>query len=267
MVLPGVPAVTAPVLRVRGLYPVEPGGRPVAPSVSTVAGMLSMGDALAWGAAKETALFAVHHRDEWQHLDPTDAYHRLRKHHRGVWTDKASRGTTVHMLAEGWAAGQEVECPPECAVYLDALERWYIDHQPVWMHTERSVIYNVEGREYGGTFDGIAVLKDGRRTLIDWKTGKRYPVEVILKMAAYRYASLLAVVDEIGQFIDTEPMPEVDECAAVYLHDDGTYEHLTLPVDHQAHATFLRLRDVWAWKQEAERWLRRTPEPTRGSAA
>lgn len=256
--------MTAPVLRVRGLYPVEPGGKPIAPSVSAVAGLLSMGDALAWGAAKETALFAVHHPDEWQHLDPTDAYHRLRKHHRGVWNDKAQRGTTVHLLAEGWAAGQEVECPVECEPYLNALERFYIDHTPTWVHCERSVVYSdpIE-RAHGGTFDGIAVLRDGRTGLLDWKTGKRYPVEVILKMAAYRYAQHLAVVDEIGQFIDVEPMPAVDFCAAVYLHDDGTYEMLELPADRDAHAAFLALRDVWGWKQEAEKWLKKHPEPTR----
>lgn len=255
--------MTAPALRVRGLYPIEPGGRPVAPSVSAVAGCLSMGDALAWGAAKETALFAVHHPEEWQHLDPTDAYHRLRKHHRGVWNDKAQRGTTVHALAEGWAAGQEVECPPECEPYMDALERFYVDHQPVWLHTERSVVYTETGREYGGTFDGVAVMKDGRTALLDWKTGKRYPVEVILKMAAYRFATAMAVVDELGQFTATEPMPEVDYCAAVYLHDDGTYEALELPADRDAHAVFLALRGVWAWKKEAERWVARNPEPTR----
>lgn len=247
------------------MYPVEPGGKAVAPSVSAVAGCLSMGDALAWGAAKETALFAVHHQDEWIELDPTDAYHRLRKHHRGVWNDKAARGTAVHAIAEEWAAGEDVESTPDLDPYVDALERFYEDHEPQWLHTERSVVYTESGREYGGTFDGICGLRDGRTGLIDWKTGKRYPVEVILKMSAYRYATAMAVVDDLGQFTDTEMMPVVDFVAAVYLHDDGTYEMLELPADRDAHATFLALRDVWGWRKTAEAWLKKNPEPARAT--
>jgi hypothetical protein len=255
--------VTAPLLRVRGRYPIEPGGKAFAPSVTAISGMVGPGEALAWGAAKETTLFGLHHRDEYEHLPLDEQYHLIRRHFKGVWNEKAARGTTVHNLAHQWAQGLEVDCPPECGPYLDALEQFYIDHQPQWSHCERSVIYDTPGREYGGSFDAAGVLKDGRSWLLDWKSGKRYPASVILQMSGYRYATELAVVDEMGQFVATEPMFEVDTCGVVYLHDDGTYELLELPVTPATHAVFLALRDVWTWQQEADAWLKKHPEPTR----
>ena len=255
--------MTSPVLRVRGRYPVEPGGKAIAPSVSMVKSVAGPGEALAWGASKEAALFAVHHRAELDPLEPPEQIDRIRKHFKGVWGEKAARGTTVHDLASRWANGETVDCPPECAPYLDALEAFWLDHSPKWLHNERSVVHNVEGLEYGGTFDAIATLADGRDWTLDFKTGKRYPVDVILQMAAYRYATALAVVDETGTFVDTEPMPEVDTCGVLYLHDDRTYELLELPADRTAHEAFLNLRRVWGWQQESEAWLKKHPEPKR----
>lgn len=248
------------------MYPVVPGGPAIAPSVSGVAGLMSMGSGLVYGATKVCANAAVFRGDEWRDMSDEDAYHWLRTLHDKEWKAKAKRGTAVHSLAENWAAGEPIECPPELDRYVDALERFYVDHEPQWLHCERSVVYTEPGREYGGTADGWAVVKDGRTGLLDWKTGSRYPVEVILKMAAYRYATALAVVED-GIFVGTEPLPEVDFAAAVYLHDDGTYEMLELPADRSAHSAFLALRDVWGWKRDAEKWAKATPEPTREMAA
>lgn len=253
--------MTAPLMRVRGKYPVTPGGPCIAPSVTAISGMVGAGAALVWGATKVCAHAAVYRRAEWEAMSDEDAYHWLRKLHDGEWKAKSARGTAIHDMAHQWALGRDIDCPPDCNGYLDALERFYVDHQPEWLHCERTVIYDKPGRETAGTFDAAGVLKDGRCWLLDWKSGKRYPAAVILQMSGYRYATEMAVVDEIGQFIDTEPMFEVDACGVVYLHSDGTYELLELPVSRATHAVFLALRDVWAWQQEAEAWLKRNPAP------
>lgn len=254
--------MTAPIGRVNGRYAVEPMGKPVAPSVTGVLGLLNK-PGLSWGAAKETALFAIHHPDEWQHLDPTDAYHRLRKHHAGVWRDKASRGTAVHALALEWAEGREVDCPPECDPYLDALERFYVDRSPVWVEVERSVVYNAPDLAFGGSFDAIAEL-DGRRVVLDIKTGQRYPVEVTAQLAAYRFAQGMGVYSPLGGLESVEPMPVgIEGGVVLYLHEDRTYELLEVPADRQAFDAFLNLRRVWNWLQDMERWVKRHPEPTR----
>jgi hypothetical protein len=261
MVLLGVPAVTAPIGRISGRYAVEVGGKPIAPSVTGVLGVLNK-PGLSWGSAKETALFAIHHQDEWIDLSPEDAYHRLRKHHRGVWNDKAARGTAVHALAVEWAEGREVECPPECAPYLDALERLYVDHRPAWVELERSVVYAVPGLEFGGSLDAIVDV-GGRRLVIDIKTGQRYPIETTVQLAAYRHAQGMGVYSPLGGLEAIEPMPEVDGAAILYLHDDGSYELLDVPADRLAFDTFLALRRVWGWLEQMRAWEKRTPAPRR----
>ncbi|HUR18860.1 MAG TPA: PD-(D/E)XK nuclease family protein [Acidimicrobiales bacterium] len=226
------------------------------PSVTTVLGIINK-PGLSWGAAKETALFAVHHPEEWQHLSPEDAVSRLYRHHKGVWTDKGARGTEIHTIAQQWTNGEAVDVPVEYTPYVDALEAFYNDHRPTWIAVERTVIDRRRG--YGGTFDAIAQIGD-RLLLIDLKTGKRYPAEVVLQLAAYRFAEAMAIYDEAGALVNTEPMPEVDGAAVVYLHDDGTYEMLELPADEKAMVAFMAALELWKSMAELEAWVKRHPE-------
>lgn len=245
--------MTDPIGRVKGRYATEPAGKPTAPSVSLVLDVLNKPN-LPWGAAKETALYAIHHQDEWQHLTTEDAYEKLRGHHRGVWDDKAARGTRVHTMAQAWCEGQDVDCSHEDAPYLDALERFYMDYAPATVLAERTVIYRQTGLEYGGTPDWLAELSDGRRTWIDLKTGKRYPIDTTLQLAAYRHAEGVAVYNEMGGLESVDPMPESDGAHVLYLHPDGTYEFLPVPANRAAHDTFLHLRRIWTWQQDMTRW-------------
>lgn len=236
------------------------------PSVTTVLGMIGK-PALSWAAAKETAVFAVLHPGEWQHLPEDAAIDRLRKHHRGIWDAKARRGTDIHRLAEQWAAGRAIDVPVDFVPYIDALERFYADHEPAWVQTERTVVFRDDDLGFAGTCDGVADLADGRRALIDFKTGGRYPAEVVLQLAAYRFAPDLAVFDAEGRLAAVEDNLPVDLAAALYLHGDGTYELLELPADERAYRRFLDLRAAWGFYREMERWAKAHPEPERAGAA
>jgi hypothetical protein len=234
-------------------------GRPI-PTATSVSGMLDK-PGLSWGAAGETALFAIHHQDEWMELPPEDAYHRLRKHHRGVWDEKAMRGTTVHGLALEWAKGQDIDCPPELNPYLDALEAFYLQREPQWVDVERNVLYLEKDREYGGQFDYIR--EDNGLVLGDIKTGRRYPIETTLQISGYRFAQFVATYDAKGRLELLEPMHKVARCEVLYLHDDGTFEVLELPADEATFERFIALRDAWSWLREMERWEKKNPEPKR----
>lgn len=256
-----------PIARRRGRYATKIGGQHDAPSVTTIVNVLNK-PKLPWGAAKETALFAVLNQQEWITLPPHDAIDRLRKHHRGVWDDKANRGTRVHDLACRWAQGETVDCPADCDPYLDALDRFYRDHRPAWLHLERSVIHDAPGESYGGSFDAIADLPGlGGTRLIDLKTGRRFPIETTLQLAGYRYADAMGVYDDDGALIDTEPMPAVDGCSVLYLHDSGGYELLDVPADKAAFEAFLALRRVYGWQRDMEAWERAAPEQVMGLEA
>lgn len=78
------------------------------PSVTTVLGVVAK-DGLSWAAAKETALYAVHGRDQWQVNDLDEQVDLLRRHHRGLWDHRALLGTCLHQLNEAWAYGEPVD--------------------------------------------------------------------------------------------------------------------------------------------------------------
>jgi len=79
-------------------YAKTPGGPP---SVTQVLSILSA-PGLSWGAARETALYAVHHQDQWSGLRTADAVDSLYKHHRGVWDHRALLGTAIHQINAEW---------------------------------------------------------------------------------------------------------------------------------------------------------------------
>lgn len=293
--------MTSPAARDRyGRYAVEIGGKNVAPSVSTVLGLLNK-DGLSWGAAKETALFAIHHQDQWMHLHPDEAYHRLRQHHKGVWDNKAGIGTLAHSVAELWTAGEAVDLSSLVATsepckkrkwneeeqsevvtklggYVDALERFWSEQEPEFEQVERSVVCPgvdiEEGEYYGtkrwssdvayaGTFDARGRLKDGKDRRIDWKTGSRYPIETTLQLAAYDFAPYLGVYNDAGRLTDLEPNTRAEVCSIVYLHENGTYELLDLPVNEAAWERFIELRRMKSWLKDMDGWLKANPEPER----
>lgn len=216
------------------------------PSVTTVLNVINK-PGLPWGAAKETALFAVHHQDEWTSLSPDDAVERLRKHHKGVWTAKAKRGSAVHDMAKSWAHGAAVDAPVEMVGFLDALDHFYDDHGPVWTQIERTVIHQDADEGYAGTLDAIAVLDDGDRWLLDIKTGADVWPEVALQLAAYRFAPEMAIYGPDGALVETEPMPEVDRCGVVHLAEDGAYRLVPVTAGRREHEAFLQARALWRW--------------------
>ncbi len=260
--------MTDPVGRVRGKYATKVGGKHNAPSVTRIIGDMVNKPGLAPGAVKETSLFVINHQDEWIDLPHDEAYRRLMRHYQGVWSDKAARGTLVHNLAAKWAAGVEVDVPAEINGYMDALDVFWRENHPEWIEVEQSVIYDEAHHEYGGSFDAIVKMHAGpmmgETALVDFKTGRRYPAEVILQIAAYRYAKAIGVYDETGALVDTRPMPRTTTGAVLYLHDDGSYELLELPAGGDAFGAFLRLRVAWTWMQTAEAWVKKNPEKRMG---
>lgn len=233
-----------PAGRKNGRYATKIGGKHTAPSVTTVLGVLNK-PGLPWGAAKETALFAIHHQDEWIGLDVDAAYERLRKHHKGVWNDKANLGSQVHDLALGWARGEAVDVPGQCEPYMDALEAFYREWRPETIEAERCVIYEHPDLGYGGAFDLIATVAGGRRLLIDYKTGADIWPEVRAQLAAYRHAPVMGVYNDARDLVGTEPTPKVDGCAVLHLHGDGTYALTEVEAGRPEWDFFLACRRVW----------------------
>ena len=136
--------------------------------------------------------------------------------------------------------------------YLDALEAWVTRYNPSYIEMERVVLGRTPGLEYGGRLDVICEIA-GETWLVDYKTGKPYAWEHTLQLSAYRFADGIATYDENCCLIDVlQPLPTIHHTAALYLHDDGTFDFTEYPGDEKAFAAFMALRSVLGIVREFE---------------
>lgn len=248
------------------------------PSVTTILGAMKAVPALTWGAAKETALFAVHHQDEWTDLTPEDAVDLLRRHHRGVWDSKAANGTALHSVNEAWCEGRtpdlaeivahmadtdrnavswrgrEAEVVKVLGGYVDGLEAFWMAYQPRTVLTE--YVVRSPGH-YIGTADWCAEI-GGRRLLLDIKTTAQHDEEKGVyvdswapQLAAYRFAPEIVHFgkDEKGRNVitGTEPNLITDGAAVVHLRGEGHFDLFEIPADEAAHEAFMHMVAAHGW--------------------
>lgn len=159
------------------------------------------------------------------------------KNHRHEWTDKMHRGTRIHAHCEAWLREEDVEAQPDEAPYLDALATFFKEKNPYPLEIER-VVLSWQG--YGGRFDFIARI--GEKTiLVDVKTGRPYPLEHAMQLAAYRYADGMAVYGDDGNLLRVDPLPPIDAAGCLYLSDDGTYDFVIYDTSRAVHVLFCDL--------------------------
>jgi hypothetical protein len=200
-----------------------PDGR-IAVSVTAISGFLDDGKAAAFaGAAVNLARQGMNHREEWK--------------------AKAERGTRIHNHMEKWLKGVDIEALPDEEGYLDALELFMVEQDPIVIEQE-AIALSLRG--YGGRFDLLCEIAD-KAWLLDLKTGHAYPVEHTLQLAGYRYADGLATYNPDGSLGDLKPMPEVDRAGCLYVHSDGSYDLVEYPADEEAFSAFCNLLEVYNW--------------------
>lgn len=252
------------------------------PSVTQVLSLLSA-PGLPWGAARETAKYAVHHLDQWEHLRPEEAVDTLYRHHKGVWDHRALLGTALHQINAEWCQGHTVRVADviqemrassrlwrqkaETDIYrdllpmADGLARVWDRLQPETLSWEQCVRYkntSALGLDYVGTTDWRAVL-DGQPFLLDLKTtgntklgAGKYWDQWRLQLAAYRYCTE-AVIYEGLEEKGTIELPEVAGCAIVHLYGDGQFQVDGIQAGPAEHEVFLALRKAHSWRKEAEK--------------
>ncbi|NUR08981.1 MAG: hypothetical protein HOQ45_18490 [Nocardioidaceae bacterium] len=161
------------------------------------------------------------HVDVLRQGDPAAMVKELTGVPTRVRDNAATRGTDVHKYAQQLVDGAAVDMPDAIAGYVEAcvafLDRWQL--APVLTET------TVASREwqYAGTFDCVGDLPDGRRVIVDWKTGRSgIWGETALQLAAYANAEF---------YVDTDGLeaPVVDlgitDGMAVHLRPDGYSVH------------------------------------------
>lgn len=253
-------------------------------SVTEIIGLKSIGG-LPWAAAKETAMFAVLHQDQWMDLAPDEAVDRLRTHHRGVWDSRACIGTATHAVMEAWFkdetvdlkelvadlaanertaktwVGHEDEITARLVPYVDGLEKWWNDFTPTGGTAEDCV--RTPG-VFIGQRDRWGVQMDGSTWGLDLKTTAEqdgakglYADSWSLQLAAYARASEIVTYgwDEKGKLteISTRPNEPVDRTGIIHLRGDGEYALYEVPVTDRAFESFLSLASVAQWLHSIEK--------------
>lgn len=236
------------------------------PSASTIAGMAEeKSTGMAWAASSIAASYAIHHYN-WSIPNHSvcreepggfcGACLHVRAEFDRRWKAKAALGTHVHHLIGDMAADREIEANDEVAPYLDAWDKFVVEHWPGWVMLERTLRCNGL-LPYRGTFDAIVDLTvNGVREpwLIDWKTGRFHPFSQTLQLAGYRYA------DDITNWVDGEEqfdrkMPPVKHTGVVLLGSDGEFNLVELPAGPEAHSAFMKLRALYDYRKKISKDL------------
>jgi len=218
-------------------------GEPI-PSVTTVLSSGFPKPALPSWAATTVAEVAV---DEWDHLadmPPTKRYEYLKSAPWRRRDSAAFRGTELHAIGEALALGEPVEVPAHyeglAQAYADWLDAWGARVELV----ERSVV-NLDHR-YAGTFDLVATLKDGRRWLLDLKTGTGVYESHVVQLAAYRYATHW--LGDEGELRMWEP---IDRAGVIHLRPDAPARLMPVDAGLRAFDVFLASMTVGEFIGEA----------------
>jgi len=206
------------------------------PGITTVLGSAFPKSALIDWAARETANYAINHWEELTDAPVADRLNTLMRARFNTSNEAKLRGTTIHAFAERLAGGEEVEVPDDYRDHVDAYLSFVEDWQPAELMVEVPVFSR--RFRYAGTPDLVAVLKDGRTWMLDWKTGVRGGVflDFVLQLAAARFADF--ALDENGEEV---PLPNIDATGIVTLTASG-YKLVPVEANHDAFRMFVWLR-------------------------
>lgn len=161
--------------------------------------------------------------------------------------DKAAGvGTKIHEAAEAYKLGKPAPpWPEDIAPSMVQFERWLRAFAPTFEQVEQTV-YNRTQR-YAGTLDAIVKLSDGRRLLIDYKTGKGVYPEVGLQLAAYRFAEYMRLPDN-----SEAPIPPVDGAAVLHLLPES-WQFIEVRADDEVFNAFLYARETFRFMEETSK--------------
>ena len=170
---------------------------------------------------------------------------------RAPWRkrDKAADiGSTLHHVIEARTLGSDPSVPEDVESYIRQFDDWCSVFQPEWDALE-VVIWHPD-ESYAGRLDAIATLgaKDGKRYLLDWKSGTgTYPSYA---MQANLYARAPIIFDDRTGI--EAPMPEIDGAAIVRLSPDGwTFTEVNLSDD--IYRAGLYCREMYRWMNETSK--------------
>lgn len=207
--------------------------------------------ALPYWSVKEGATFAVDNIAEVASLAKTDRDAAIDLIKRAPWRkrDKAADiGSTLHHVIEARTLGSDPTVPEDVESYIRQFDDWCSVYQPEWEALE-VVIWHPD-ESYAGRLDAIAKLGrlDGKRYLLDWKSGSGTYPSYALQANLYARAPII-FDDRTGV---EAPMPDIDGAAIVRIGPDGwTFTEVNLSED--IYRAGLYCREMYRWMNETSK--------------
>ena len=191
------------------------------PSVTQISGIIDKSFAIQSWAIKETIKVAKSLVTPGQYFSESELNAIWELSRKASYTKKqeaADIGTVSHKWLELYFHGQEPDLPPEehpsRSCVLAALS-WLKDHKVQIMETERPIYSLKHG--VSGRLDGIALI-DGKKSVLDFKTGNSVYVEARFQSAAYQ------------SFFTEETGQEIEQRAIIRLgKEDGKFYQRIYP--------------------------------------
>lgn len=189
---------------------------------------------------KFTAGHAVDNWDRLAQMPPSARLEEIAGATKARFTAAAVRGTEVHHLAERLSKGEEVPVPDHLRGHVESCIAFLDGYQVEPFLTETALFSRKH--QYAGSADffATAVKPDGQvtRVLGDYKTSASGPWgSVAFQLAGYRYADF-HLSGDAGKTSEELPVPQVDECWAVWLRADG-FEVYPMHADELVHRQLL----------------------------
>lgn len=156
------------------------------PSVTTILGVLSKGDALLGWAAKCAVQFV---RENAEGLGLEKALELAGTQWKDAREEAADIGSEIHELIHKYVKfGKDATgvLRPEVENGFLAFLDWEKEHKVQWISTELQVVSRVHG--FAGTLDAICLF-DGKKYLIDFKSSKGFYDGFDMQLSAYRIAA------------------------------------------------------------------------------
>lgn len=147
------------------------------PSVTTILGVLAKPGLDRW--MQEQVFGAT--------LDGAQTFREAQSRAYKISQKAMKIGTRVHEYVEFYGTGRIPPRYPELELYYKAFHEWIAKYNPVFLERETTVTSKKYG--YKGTLDLIVEI-DGKRLMVDLKTGKGIYSSVELQTSAYCQAYL-----------------------------------------------------------------------------
>lgn len=208
------------------------------PSVTTIIKHMVPKPGLVRWQARLVAKSAIDSLEELRKLDPAVAESTLLALADASKDTKAGLGTEVHRYAEATALGKTPKTPTEAAIpYVEQYEAFVKQVQPEYIDVELPVFNRTYG--YAGTADIYAKI-NGKKAVIDIKTGKSIWSEVSLQLAAYA-RSEFSVRKGVEQ-----PAPVVKLGYVLHISETG-WELRKIDIGDTTFAAFINALDMYRW--------------------